>query len=85
MDLVQGHIPEGIDQVVQEISGEVRILLVGGSNLTSENLTHIEHVFNINLSGVPLTVLSVPFIERSAAGKLRPVISRYREAAPLAR
>jgi phenylacetate-CoA ligase len=72
-------------QVVQEIGGEVRISLVGGPNLTSENLTYIERVFNTNLSGVPLTILSVPSIERSAAGKLRPVISRYREAAPLAR
>jgi phenylacetate-coenzyme A ligase PaaK-like adenylate-forming protein len=67
-------------QVVQEADGNVRVLLVAGPYLTSGDLTRIERVLSDNLHGVSLVLSLVPSIERTAAGKLRPVISYYRPA-----
>jgi phenylacetate-CoA ligase len=65
-------------QVRQEEDGTVQVFLVAGPRLTSEHLERIERILRDNLCGVPLSVSLVPAIERSLAGKLRPVISHYR-------
>jgi hypothetical protein len=42
-------------------------------------VAYIERALRDHLHGVLLSVSLVPTIERSAAGKLRPVISHYRQ------
>jgi hypothetical protein len=56
----------------------VRVLLVAGPRLTSDDLNRIERILHDNLPGIFLALSLVPSIERTAAGKLRPVISHYR-------
>jgi phenylacetate-CoA ligase len=64
-------------QVCQEEDGAVQVFLVAGPSLSSEHLARFERILRDNLCGVPLSLSLVPTIERSSAGKLRPVISRY--------
>jgi phenylacetate-CoA ligase len=65
-------------QVYQEKNGSVQVSLVAGPKLTAEHLTRIKRILSDNLRGVSLSLSLVPTIERSSAGKLRPVISDYR-------
>jgi phenylacetate-CoA ligase len=66
-------------QIVQESNGDVRVALVAGPRLSSNDVAYIERALRDHLHGVLLSVSLVPTIERSAAGKLRPVISHYRQ------
>jgi phenylacetate-coenzyme A ligase PaaK-like adenylate-forming protein len=63
-------------QVVQEPSGAVAVSLVGGAELRRAHLARIEEVLRRNLVDLPLSVSIVPAIERTAAGKRRPVICK---------
>jgi phenylacetate-CoA ligase len=65
-------------QVVQDAGGDVRVSLIPGPQLKSDDMTQIERVLHGNLVGVSLSVSLTSTIQRTAAGKLRPVISHYR-------
>jgi phenylacetate-CoA ligase len=69
-------------QVIQDADGSVRVRLVTGTHFTSDDLAQIQRLLRGNLLGVSLSVALVPSIERTSAGKLRPVISHYRPAHP---
>jgi phenylacetate-CoA ligase len=70
-------------QVCQEEDGAVQVFLVAGPSLTSEHLARLERILCDNLRGVPQSLSLVPTIERSFAGKLRPVISRFHPSEPV--
>ena len=65
-------------QVVQDAGGDVRVSIIPGPQLKSDDMTRIERVLRSNLVGVSLSVSLTSTIERTAAGKLRPVMSHYR-------
>jgi phenylacetate-CoA ligase len=64
-------------QVVQDASGGVRVSLIAGPHLKSYDMTCIERVLQDNLGGVSISIELLPAIDRTAAGKLRPVVSHY--------
>lgn len=67
-------------QVIQETSGNVCVMLVPGAKLASQELEKIDRILKTTLEGVSLSISLVSSIERTQAGKSRPVISRYRKA-----
>ena len=68
-------------QVVQRESGDVEVLLVPGPHFRPSSQRTLERIMHDNLVGVSLSVSLVPAIERTLAGKLRPVVSYYRNQA----
>jgi phenylacetate-CoA ligase len=64
-------------QVVQEANGDIRVSLIAGPHLKSYDMTCIERILQDNLGGVSVSIELLPAIDRTAAGKLRPVVSHY--------
>jgi phenylacetate-CoA ligase len=65
-------------QVVQDAGGDVRVSLIPGPQLKSDDMVRIERILRDNLVGISLSVSLASTIERTAFGKLRPVISHYK-------
>jgi phenylacetate-CoA ligase len=64
-------------QVVQDPHGDIRVSLIAGPHLNSRDITCIERVLRDNLGGVSISIELLPAIDRTALGKLRPVVSHY--------
>jgi len=64
-------------QVVQSKDGSVVASLVAGPTLDESQQRALGHRLSRMIPEVPVSVKAVPAIERSAAGKRRPVISHY--------
>jgi phenylacetate-CoA ligase len=68
-------------QVVQERADRVRVDLVAGPRLAPADLDRIRRVLGASLAGTIVDVRTVDRVERTAGGKLRPVVSLVNEEA----
>ena len=69
-------------QVRQAASSDVQISLVPGPQFTADQMASIERMLRDNLSGVSVSLSCVSRIDRTAAGKIRLVVSEYEPAHP---
>lgn len=67
-------------QVRQAASSDVQISLVPGPQFTADQMASIERILRDNLSGVSVSLSCVSRIDRTAAGKIRLVVSEYEPA-----
>ena len=67
-------------QVRQTASGDVQISLVPGPEFTSDQRASIERILRDYLRGVSVSLSFVSGINRTAAGKIRLVVSEYQPA-----
>jgi phenylacetate-CoA ligase len=65
-------------QVVQDESGNIKILIVPGEKFTVDQRDAFEYFIHENIQGVKIQVEYVTQIERNSQNKHRPVISYYR-------
>lgn len=75
------YYPGGFDigeyQVIQEKSGDVKMKIVPSARLRSNDLERLESVLKNELPGVSVSVELVSKLERTALGKLKPVVSFF--------
>jgi phenylacetate-CoA ligase len=71
-------------QVRQAASSDVQINLVAGPQFTADQMSSIEQMLRDNLRGLSVSLSCVSRIDRTAAGKIRLVVSEYQPAQPSA-
>jgi hypothetical protein len=67
-------------QVIQEADGSVEVTLVPGPSFGSEQRDTLASVIRRMIVEVPVRFNETTWIERTVAGKLRPVVSHYAAA-----